>query len=147
MSYYIKVEVDDKDLSQFVKRFPRTLARTTDEAVNRSLNSLLRTAKMYAPYETGDLRAGIILGRKYKNQNGTKGLITWRELDSRRRASFSRTKWKDFVTWMHESPAAKVGVFPWKTGYPNFFDKAVQARRRGVIKIVDESVEKAIKKS
>lgn len=52
----IKISVDNKEVREFAVRFPRLMQKTIDKSLLQSALEVQNRAKLYAPYQTGNLR-------------------------------------------------------------------------------------------
>ena len=141
----IQIIVNDKKVSNYMRRLPGKLKSNLTKRANRSIKQFIELSKSYAPKDTGSLQRGILKGKA----KGSKSLIVrsviWKDLNSRRKKSFRANKnWKNFVTWMHNSPYS-LTEFNWKKGHPNFFDLAKREMRTRTFKGMSIAVDRAIK--
>jgi len=143
----LKVKIDTRKLDRELKKDVKKLDENTKQTLVKQLENLMIVSKMLAPYDTGRLSQGIMVGKVQLGKYVKKGNITWKELDSRRAGNFKRgqaQKWGNFVAWMHNSKYA-LEHFRNSSGFPNFFDKALEMNREKVIKEFEQTVNKSIK--
>lgn len=144
----IRVEVYDKRLRTRLAKLERGFEKESFGATQQIAEIVKTRAKVFAPKDTGRTSQFISKWVEKNYQGNTVIAVGFINGGFNMGNPHPLKKWRgdefSLPVWMHTSPRAK--SFPWRSGTPNFLDKAANSSRNDFRREVETRINRLIKK-